>query len=125
VITGLPEIVSGADRVWPVATALGQALFMSGNWIIVWTLFVVAFLIRFRSTFDVENIFFSWPVVIYLFFLAWLFVRNEWMFQFLADNTLLHRWILHVAPLAALWVAFFICAGLSERLAFRAVREKS
>jgi hypothetical protein len=125
VITGLPEIVSGADRVWPVATPLGQALFMSGNWIIVWTLFVVAFLIRFRSTFDVENIFFSWPVVIYLFFLAWLFVRNEWMFQFLADNTLLHRWILHVAPLAALWVAFFICAGLSERLAFRAVREKS
>jgi hypothetical protein len=124
-ISNLSTISSSADRVWPVAAALGQALFMSGNWMIVWPLFIVAFLMRFRSTFDAENIFSSWPVVIYLCVLAWLFVTQEGMFSFLAGDAMLHRLILHVAPLAALWVAFFICAGLSERLAFRAVREKS
>jgi hypothetical protein len=124
-ISDLSMISSSADRVWPVAAALGQSLFMSGNWMIVWTVFIVAFLMRFRSTFDAENIFFTWPVVTYLFVVAWFFVTNEGMLKYLSDQTLLHRLILHVAPLAALWVAFFICAALSERLVFRAVREKS
>lgn len=124
-ISDLSTISSSADRVWPVAAALGQTLFTSGNWIIAWTLFIVAFLMRFRSTFDAENILFAWPVIIYLFVVAWLFATKEWMFVYLGDHTLLHRLMLHVTPLAALWVAFFICAGVSERLAFRAVSEKS
>lgn len=125
VMSDLSTIASSADRVWPVAAALGQSLFMSGNWMMVWTVFIVVFLMRFRSTFDAEHIFFAWPVVTYLGVVAWLFVTNEGMLKYLSDQTLLHRLIIHVAPLAALWVAFFICTGLSERPVFRPVHEKS
>ncbi|MFZ5862553.1 MAG: hypothetical protein ACOYXR_06935 [Nitrospirota bacterium] len=114
-VSNLAPLAGSVDRVWPVAAAFGQSLFMSGNWMLVWTVFFVVFLLRLRSTVQAEHIFLSWPVVIYFAVLVWLFVTKESMTKFLFDHTLLHRLILHVAPLAALWVAFILCTTVSTR----------
>jgi hypothetical protein len=121
-ISDLSMMSTSLDRIVPVAASFGESLFISGNWMIVWTLFFVAFLLRFRSTFEVEHIFLVWPVVIYLVVFAGIFVTKEWMYRYLDDQTLLHRLILHVAPMAALWVAVLTCAGSSASRAIQAGR---
>lgn len=80
------------------------ALYVYGNWLILWVLvpFTISYLGRRSLKWD--SLFLLWPVAIYLGFVAVVSIGTE-LFQFVNANTVLSRLILHVAPLAALWVA--------------------
>ncbi|MBI3607485.1 MAG: hypothetical protein HY207_05935 [Nitrospirae bacterium] len=96
--TGAVDLVS---RVIDVAIAFVLALFLYGNWLILWTLFIVAVLWYSRLTLTRESVFLVWPVVGYLGIVAVLCVRTD-LFQYVVGGSVLTRLILHVAPLAAL-----------------------
>ncbi|MBI3606852.1 MAG: hypothetical protein HY207_02675 [Nitrospirae bacterium] len=98
------SVVPPFDRWSRIAGVFFRAFFLEGNWLILWALFAFACIYRYRETVTVESMFLFWPVVVYLGAIALLFATTG-LFRFLEDGTVLHRLILHVAPLAALWVA--------------------
>ena len=96
--------VMGLDRWQTIFEVFVRALFLQGNWMILWALFSLVFVYEFRNTLTEESMFLVWPVVTYLVVIGVLVFMSE-LFRFLWGDTVLHRLILHVAPLAALWVA--------------------
>ncbi len=98
------SVVPLFDRWSRITGVFFRAFFLEGNWLILWALFAFACIYRYRETMTVESMFLFWPVVVYLGAIALLFATTD-LFRFLEDGTVLHRLILHVAPLAALWVA--------------------
>ena len=96
--------VTVLDRWRTIFEVFIRALFLQGNWMILWALFSLAFVHEFRKTLTEESMFLVWPVVMYLGVIGVLAFTTE-LFRFLWGDTVLHRLILHVAPLAALWVA--------------------
>lgn len=98
------SVVPLFDRWSKIAWVFFRAFFLEGNWLILWALFAFACVYRYRETMAAESMFLFWPVVVYLGAIALLFATTG-LFRFVEDGTVLHRLILHVAPLAALWVA--------------------
>jgi hypothetical protein len=96
--------MSGLDPTRVIGEEFIKALFLSGNWLIVWPLFLIALLYRIRDACSNADMFLVWPVIGYLGGIAVLASRTE-LFQHIGSDAVLHRLILHVAPLAALWVA--------------------
>ncbi len=92
------------DRFRIVVTALVRGLFLQGNWLILWALFIVGWMYSFSWRPATDDLFLAWPVV--LFFAAIVVLaQTTTLFDYLDDETVLNRLVLHVAPLAALWVA--------------------
>lgn len=88
------------------ATVLGSlagALFLDGNWGIFWALAALAALFRFHEMFESDMMFFVWPSVIYIGLIVVLFATTE-LGRFVLDGTVIHRMILHVVPVMAIWV---------------------
>ncbi len=98
------SVVPLFDRWSKIAWVFFRAFFLEGNWLILWALFAFACISRYRETMAEESMFLFWSVVVYLGAIALVFATTG-LFRFVEDGTVLHRLILHVAPLAALWVA--------------------
>lgn len=101
------DIVSHLDRVQPIVEFTVMELFRSANWHVVWPLFFGGWLLTIRSSFGSDFLFLGWPVVLTLAALLGV-SQSTVMFQYLFQGTTLHRIMLHVAPLAAFWVALMI-----------------
>ncbi len=96
--------ITSLDRWLRIIKMFFSAFFLGGNWLILWPLFLLACVYRWRSLFLSESLFLFWPVIAYLASIGMLFASTD-LFLFLEDQTVLNRMILHVAPMAALWVA--------------------
>jgi hypothetical protein len=92
------------DRIPVVFEALVTALFLEGNWMILWALVVLAIVDRDGAITGRDSRFLLWPVILYLGVVG-ILTAGTVLFQFVEVRTVLNRLILHVAPLAALWVA--------------------
>jgi hypothetical protein len=92
------------ERASRIAGMFLQGFFLDGNWLMLWALFTLAVVFRSRETVALDSPFLFWPVVGYLGSVGVLFATTG-LFRFLEDGTVLHRLVLHVAPVAALWVA--------------------
>jgi hypothetical protein len=91
------------DRSSRIVSVFFRSFFLDGNWLILWALFALAGIYRWRDVVSLESLFLFWPVIFYLGSIASLFATTG-LFRFLEDGTVVDRLILHVAPLAALWV---------------------
>lgn len=97
-------VVPLLDR-WPrIADVFFQAFFLEGNWLILWALFAFACIHWWREIVSLESMFLFWPVIGYLLGIVLMFGITD-LFRILEDGGVVNRLILHVAPLAALWVA--------------------
>jgi hypothetical protein len=97
------SVVPLFDRWQRIASVFFRSFFLDGNWLILWALFSLAGIYRWRDVLGLESLFLFWPVIFYLGSITSLFATTG-LFRFLEDGTVVHRLILHVAPLAALWV---------------------
>lgn len=108
------SVVPLFDRWSRIAAVFFRSFFLDGNWLILWALFALAVIHRWREVVSPQSLFLFWPVIFYLGGIAFLFATTD-LFRFLEDGTVVHRLILHVAPLAALWVAQVFGRWVSER----------
>ena len=97
------SVVPLFDRWSRIAVVFFRSFFLDGNWLILWALFALGVIHRWRDVVSLESLFLFWPVIFYLGGIAFLFATTG-LSRFLEDGTVVHRLILHVAPLAALWV---------------------
>jgi hypothetical protein len=98
------DLAIPVERFWVAFEAMVTALFLEGNWMILWALVVVALVDPDGKRSSQDARFFLWPVILYLGVVAVLTAGTA-LFEFVEVRTVLNRLILHVAPLAALWVA--------------------
>jgi len=96
--------VPSLDRIQSVLEAFTTALFLDGNWLILWALLALGFIYGDGVVTNDQSLFLAWPVVIYLGGIAFLLISTN-LYEFVEAGTVLNRLTLHVAPLAALWVA--------------------
>lgn len=92
------------DRFRVVVVVFIRSLFLEGNWLLLWGLFVVALVFARDAAREPWSLFLVWPVVVYLLSMGLLMEATE-LFDYVSVSTVVNRLILHVAPLAALWVA--------------------
>jgi hypothetical protein len=100
----VPSVGTLFDRGAVIADALSRSLFLGGNWLILWACFLLACIYWWRETVLPESVFLFWPVVAYLASITVLFATTD-LYRYLGDQSVVHRLVLHVAPLAAYWVA--------------------
>jgi hypothetical protein len=92
------------DRFRVVVVVFIRSLFLEGNWLLLWGLFAVALVFDRDAAREPGSLFLVWPVVGYLLIMGLLLEATE-LFDYVSDSSVVNRLILHVAPLAALWVA--------------------
>jgi hypothetical protein len=100
---GASEAIPIVDRWVVVLGNLTGALFLDGNWGMLWALAALAALYRFRETFDTDMVFFVWAPAAYLGLIVLLFSSTE-LLHYFGQGTVLHRLILHIVPVMAIWV---------------------
>ncbi|MFZ5877292.1 MAG: hypothetical protein ACOYXU_12915 [Nitrospirota bacterium] len=96
---GVPVLARWAS----VLGSLAGALFLDGNWGIYWAMAALAALYRFHETFESDMMFFVWPSVAYIGMIVVLFGTTG-LSRFVLDGTVIHRVVLHVVPVTAIWV---------------------
>ncbi|MEW6684315.1 MAG: hypothetical protein AB1451_15570 [Nitrospirota bacterium] len=99
--TSLADLVS---RSIAVVVYAARELWTSSNWNVLWPLFAGFWALHARKSLSSESLFFAWPVVITFGTLLAVSASTE-MGEYLKQGTTLHRMALHVAPLAAVFVA--------------------
>lgn len=106
--TNLDVPVSGVlahlDRLPTVVGFIARELWLSANWNVLWAVFVGGWFVWWRRYADPVSLFFGWPVLLTLGVFS-LVAASTQMFDILFDHVVLHRIVLHVAPLAVFWVA--------------------
>jgi hypothetical protein len=100
---GASEAIPMADRWVIVLGNLTGALFLDGNWGMLWALAALAAMYRFRETFETDLVFFVWAPAAYLGLVVLLFSSTE-LLHYFGQGTVLHRLILHIVPVMAIWV---------------------
>ncbi|MEO5656033.1 MAG: hypothetical protein ABIO65_02690, partial [Nitrospiria bacterium] len=96
-----------AGRLPDVLALMAFELVQSANWHVLWPVFFAGWMVYFRRSFDPSFLFFGWPVVLTL--AAFVIVSaSSVMYQYLFEGSTAHRMVLHVAPLAAFWVALVL-----------------
>ena len=105
--------LSHMDRLPTVVAFIGRELWQSANWNVLWALFAGGWVVWWRRSVDPVSLFFGWPVVLTL--AAFIAVsEGTVMYQYLFQGTTLHRMVLHVAPLAAFWVAVMLGESIKK-----------
>ncbi len=107
------EFVDHADRLPAVLAFVARELWQSANWHALWPLFFGGWLLHVRRSLDPAFLFFGWPVVLTLAALIAVSAGTV-MYQYLLQGTTLHRVVLHVAPLAAFWVAVMLGEAIKK-----------
>lgn len=106
-------VLAHVDRLPTVAGFIASELWQSANWNVLWAVFLGGWVVWWRRYADPVSLFFGWPVLLTLGVFSLVAASTE-MFDVLFNHVVLHRMVLHVAPLAVFWaVAMFGQVGRS------------
>lgn len=103
-------------RSFLVVSYAGAELWTSRNWNVLWPIFAGLWLVHVRRSFTPDVLFFAWPVLLTLGVFLAVSASTE-MGEYLEKGNTLHRMVLHVAPLAVVFVALMFgdtWAGLGK-----------
>lgn len=94
--------IENASAVRIATEALIRSMFIDGNWIVLWPAFFLLLVARLPSLFTAESAFAVWPVIGYVAAVMMLGTVTR-LSEFVLNDSVVHRLILHVAPLAGWW----------------------
>jgi hypothetical protein len=101
------------DRLPTVVAFTAQELWQSANWNVLWALFAGGWVVWWRRSVDPVSLFFGWPVVLTLGVFV-VVAEGTKMYDILLQGVVWHRVVLHVAPLAAFWVAVMLGEAIKK-----------
>jgi hypothetical protein len=96
-----------------VVAFIGRELWQSANWNVLWALFAGGWIVWWRRSVDPVSLFFGWPVWMTLGVFV-LVAEGTKMYDILLQGVVWHRVVLHVAPLAAFWVAVMLGEAIKK-----------
>lgn len=109
----LGSLLDHADRVPAILALTSSELWGSANWNVLWPLFFGGWLLHIQRSLTPACFFFAWPVLLAM--VVFLAVSEATiMYRYLLEGSTLHRMMLHVAPLAAFWVALMLNDRLDD-----------
>jgi len=101
------------DRLPAIVAFTARELWQSANWNVLWALFAGGWVVWWRRYADPVSLFFCWPVVMTLGVFV-IVAEGTKMYDILLHGVVWHRVVLHVAPLAAFWVAVMLGEAIKK-----------